>query len=253
MEITCGKCGYKTKVTAGLIKTVIGGGMILGGATGWVTYAFAGLLGFYGGAALIAGLLLAGGSAVLIGKDLNLTISVAKKIADIFNRKGYKCNACKATDWKFSGFEYADVIVGDEHKHELLVAITGAQKELYIASGFLSSSVVNEYFIQELETTLLRNVSVYLIVSDFRSHGSDWMKPGYKDALNKLTRLSEKYSHLNLIQTHTHQKGIVVDDRYAIAGSFNFLSNEKVTRKETSLKVYESKAINKVKRALLTK
>ena len=253
MKIKCGNCGYKTIVTMGLIKSAIGGGMIIAGAGGWVTYAFAGLLGFYGGAALIAVLLLAGGSAVLIGKDLNLAISVAQKIADFLNNKGYQCKRCAATDWQFSGFEDADVIAGDEHKRELWAALRGAKKELYIASGFLSSNVVNDNFVQELESALVRNVGVYLIFSDVRSHGSDWMKPGYNEGLSKLTKLSEKYSRLHLIQKHTHQKGIVVDDKYAITGSFNFLSNQNVARKETSLKVYEGKAISKVKRELLKK
>lgn len=251
MEVKCGCCGHKTIVTATLIKTVIGGGMIFGGAAGWVSYAFAGLLGFYGGAALIAGLLLAGGSAVLIGKDLNLAVSVAQKIAGFLNRKGYECESCRATDWQFSGFEDADVVAGEEHKQELRIALAAAKKELYIASGFLSSNVVNEDFVRELESALARNVIVYVIVSDFRSHGSDWMQPGYKEALSKLTNLSEKYTNFQLIQTHTHQKGIIVDDRYAISGSFNFLSNQKVDRKETSLKVFESKAISKFKRELL--
>jgi hypothetical protein len=251
VEVKCENCGHKTIVTGNLIKSVIGGGMIIGGAVGWVTYAFAGLLGFYGGAALIAGLLLAGGSYVLVGKDLNIAVSVAQKIADFLNKKGYKCESCGASDWQFSGFEDADVITGDAHKHELWTALSSAKKELYIASGFLSSNVVNENFVLELEAVLIRNVAVYLIVSDFRSHGSDWMQRGYKEALNNLTKLAKKYSNLQVIQTHTHQKGIVVDDRYAITGSFNFLSNQNVTRKETSLKVYESKVISKVKRELL--
>ncbi len=252
MEIRCGNCGKKTIVNTDLIKGIIGGGMILSGAVGWVTYAFAGLLGFYGGAALIVTVLIAGGSSVLIGKDLNLVVSVAHKIADLMNRRNYPCSSCEATDWQFSGFEDADIIAGDEHKRELCIALRDAKKELYIASGFLSSNVVNEHFVQELEAALVRNVNIYLIVSDGRSHSSDWMKPGYKEALSKLTKLSEKYTQLDLRLTHTHQKGIVVDDRYAITGSFNFLSNKKVVRKETSLKMYESKAISKFKRELLT-
>lgn len=252
MEIKCGKCGNKTIVNANLIKSVIGGGMIFGGAVGWVTYAFAGLLGFYGGAALIVTVLMAGGSAVLIGKDLNLVVSVAHKIADFMNRRNYPCPSCEAIDWQFSGFEDADIIAGDKHKRALSIALRDAKKELYIASGFLSSSVVNEHFVQELESALVRNVSVYLIFADARSHGSDWMKRGYEEALSKLTKLAEKYSHLDLRLKHTHQKGIVVDDKYAIIGSFNFLSNKKVDRKETSFKVYESKAISKFKRELLT-
>ncbi|MCU7556072.1 phospholipase D-like domain-containing protein [Alteromonas sp. ASW11-19] len=251
MEIKCGNCGYETIVNASLIKTVIGGGMIAGGAVGWVTYAFAGLLGFYGGAAAIAGLLLAGGSFVLLGKDFNMAVSVAEKITDIFNKKEYECASCGETDWEFSGFEDADVISGDAHKNELRLAISEVKKELYIASGFLSSNVVNENFIQALRFTLLRNVQIYLIVSDYRSHASFWMKPGYDEALFELNKLSREFSNLQVIQSHTHQKGIVVDDKYAITGSFNFLSNQNVVRKETSLKVFDIKAINKVKREML--
>ena len=187
MEIKCGNCGYKTPVTVNLIKSVIGGGLIAYGFVGWVTYAFAGLLGFYGGAALIVVALLAGGSAVLIGKDLNLVITVAQKITEFFNSKNYQCPSCEATDWQFAGFEDAEVIEGGEHKRELWLAIRGAKKELYIISGFLSSNVVNEHFVKELESTLLRNVSFYLIFSDERSHSSDWMKSGYKEALETLT------------------------------------------------------------------
>ena len=183
MEIRCGSCSYKTMVTKTLIKSVIGGGMIFSGAAGWATYAFAGLLGFYGGAALIAVLLVAGGSAVLIGKDLTLSVSIAQKIASFCSDKGYQCPSCGASDWQFSGFEDADVIVGDEHKRELWLALEDAKNELYIASGFLSSNVVNEHFFRTLTSTLVRNVSVYLIVSDARSHGSDWMYSGYKEAL----------------------------------------------------------------------
>ena len=64
MKIKCDACGYETVVNKNLIKSVIGGGMIFIGAWGWVTYAFAGLLGFYSGAALIAVALLSGGMLI---------------------------------------------------------------------------------------------------------------------------------------------------------------------------------------------
>ena len=46
---------------------------------------FAGLLGFYGGAALIAIALLAGGGAVLASKDSAAVVRVGTKITDILN------------------------------------------------------------------------------------------------------------------------------------------------------------------------
>ncbi len=72
------------------------------------------------------------------------------------------------------------------------------------------------------------------------------MKTGYEHAYTLLASLSEEQKGLMLIQKHTHQKGIVVDKQYAVVGSFNFLSNQRVAREETSLKVYEADASEKL-------
>ena len=250
MKIKCDTCGYETIVTKSLLNGVLGSVVMSGGIIGWLTYAFAGVLGFYGGAAAIALALIAGGGSLLMGKDLGLIVRVGEKIADIFNRKNYPCEECKRTDWVFSGFKNAEVIIAAQHKSELAVAFKDVRKVLFIASGFLSSHVVNKAFIEKLETVLRKNVSVKLIFSDIRSH-SDWMKSGYSEALDSLTALSKIYPNLELIQKHTHQKGIVVDNQYAIVGSFNFLSNHKVARDESSIKIYESEAIAKLSKEFL--
>lgn len=64
MNVKCSSCGYETQVNATLLKGLIGGTLLSGAALGWTTYAFAGLLGFHGGAALITVTLLAGGGSV---------------------------------------------------------------------------------------------------------------------------------------------------------------------------------------------
>ena len=237
-------------MTTSLLKGVLGSAVMSSGIIGWVTYAFAGVLGFYGGAAVIAVGLIAGGGSLLMGKDFGLIVRVGEKIADTFNRKDHPCKGCKRTDWAFSGFKNADVIIASQHKSELAAAFGNVRKVLFIASGFLSSHVVNKAFIEKLETVLNKNISVNLIFSDLRSH-SDWMKTGYTAALASLTTLSKIYPDLNLIQKHTHQKGIVVDQQYAIVGSFNFLSNSNVARDESSIKIYDSKAIAKLSREFL--
>ena len=250
MKIKCGACGYETIVTKSLLKGLLGSVVMSGGIIGWVTFSFAGVLGFYGGAATIALALIAGGGSLLMGKDLGLIVSVGEKIADIFNSKDYPCKECKRTDWGFSGFKNAEVIIASQHKSELAAAFRDVRKVLFIASGFLSSYVVDKTFIDKLEIVLRKNVSVKLIFSDVRSH-SDWMKTGYTEALGYLTTLSKIYPNLELIQKHTHQKGIVVDHQYAIVGSFNFLSNDKVVRDESSVKIYESEAISKLSKEFL--
>jgi hypothetical protein len=102
MKIKCGACGHETIVTKSLLKGLLGSVVMSGGIIGWVTFSFAGVLGFYGGAATIALALIAGGGSLLMGKDLGLIVSVGEKIADIFNSKDYPCKECKRTDWGFS-------------------------------------------------------------------------------------------------------------------------------------------------------
>ena len=220
------------------------------GFSGWVTYAFAGVLGFGGGALTIAIALLAGGGYVLASKDSNAIIAVGQKITGLLNDKKYECPKCNKSRWTFAGYKDTEIVTGAEHRLELRAAFENAKQELCIASGFLSSNVVDLNFIGELEATLRKNVSVKLIFSDSRSH-SDFMAAGYREALNSLKAVTDKYSRLELIQKHTHQKGLVVDDQYAISGSFNFLSNKRVDRQESSTKIYGAKAIEQLKLALL--
>ena len=144
-----------------------------------------------------------------------------------------------------------DLVSGLEHKEELEKALRNARHELVIASGFLSSYVVNESFIPKLRSVLSRHVKITLVFSDIRSH-SDWQVNGFNAALKLLQSLTHEYPNLKLIQKHTHQKGIVVDEKYAVIGSFNFLSNNKVERAETSSKVSYQASIKGLKNDFLS-
>jgi hypothetical protein len=249
MNARCVECGYNLVVSTGVIKSVIGGGLIAYGGFGWVTYAFAGVLGFPGGAITIAAALLAGGGYVLASEESSVIIAIGRKITDLINDK-YPCPKCNKSRWTFAGYKGTEIVTGGDHRLELKAALKNAKQDLCIASGFLSSNVVDLNFIEDLEATLRRNVSVKLIFSDVRSH-SEFMAAGYREALSSLRALTDKYMLLKLIQKHTHQKGIVVDDQYAISGSFNFLSNKRVDRQESSMKIYGAKAIEQFKRDLL--
>ena len=77
------------------------------------------------------------------------------------------------------------------------------------------------------------------------------MQDGYREASENLNALRDKFPKLELIQKHTHQKGIIVDRQYAVIGSFNFLSNKNVARDETSLKIYSVNEILELKREFL--
>lgn len=251
MDAKCVECGKKLPVNTALLKNVVGGSLITGAAVGWTSYAFAGLLGFYGGAALIAIALLAGGGAVLASKDSVAVTKVGTKITDILNKHQFPCSNCGAATWIFAGIQDNDLVSGLAHKTELDKAFQTVRRELVIASGFLSSYVVNEVFAEKLRLVLSKNVAVTLVFSDLRSH-SEWQKTGFKVALKLLDGLSSEYPNLRLLQKHTHQKGIVVDNQYALIGSFNFLSNYRVERAETSSKVSDEASIKGLKNEFLS-
>ena len=251
MDAKCAECGKKLPVNTALLKNVVGGSLITGAAVGWTSYAFAGLLGFYGGAALIAIALLAGGGAVLASKDSAAVAKVGTKITDILNTHEFPCSNCGAVNWIFAGVKGNDLVSGLEHKEVLEKALQNVRHELIIASGFLSYYVVNESFVRKLRSTLARHVKITLVFSDSRSH-SDWQLNGFNAALKLLESVSHEYPNLKLIQKHTHQKGIVVDDQYAVIGSFNFLSNNRVERAETSSKVSDEASIKGLKNEFLS-
>ena len=107
------------------------------------------------------------------------------------------------------------------------------ERGLYVASGLsYRRYVVNQAFLQQLAAVLDRATTAYC--RHWRI--TTGVTNGYVKALPHLEALEAQYANLQIIQKHTHQKGIVVDNRYAIVGSFNFLSNAKVQRDETSLK-----------------
>ena len=250
MNAKCTNCGHTLIVSTDLIKKIIGGGLATYGAVGWVTYSFAGLLGFYGGALVIAVALLAGGGAVLASKDSKAIIAVGKKITDFLNERRYECPTCGQSSWEFSGYRDAEIISGSRHKQELSAAFQNVKKELYIASGYISSHVVDLQLLKQLKEILENEIAITLIFSGSASH-TNFMTQGYSESFQSLEALSKQHPNLKLVQKHTHQKGIVVDTQYAIVGSFNFLSNKKVSKQETSSKLYDQKAIETFKKELL--
>lgn len=251
MDITCKKCGYKSAVNTKTVRGLIGGSLIGASVLGWFNYVFAGLLWFNGGALLIASALLAGGGAILLGKDFGLVVKVGEKLASALGEMGLACSKCGAKKWKFSGTQGLEVISGSEHRDALYVGLEEAVSEVIIASGFLSAFVVNEEFAQLLGASLKRGVKVTLIFPDEPYGSVSHENGGYEEALKRLLRLANEYPKLNLIKRYTHQKALIVDERYAIVGSFNFLSNLKAARDETSAKIFDRKAISEIRKTLL--
>lgn len=250
VKIRCSNCSYETMVSKQAMKNLLGAGLVGAGAYGWVNYTFAGLLGFYGGAALIAGALVTGGVVVLSQDNSNLIHAVGKKIAKTLSKSQYKCEECGNSDWIFAGYGNNKVITGKQHIQELRDSIKIAENSLVIVSGFMSSYVVNQDFTLALKQKLEQGCMVTLIFPTRDEHAkTDWMLRAYDIGISNLDCLSF-YSEFKIVYANTHQKGIVVDSEYAIVGSYNFLMNARSVKEESSIKVYDVDSIDSFRDSL---
>ena len=142
-------------------------------------------------------------------------------------------------------------IEGKAHKKELIDSINNSKKDLIILSGWITDYVVikDENFLPSLISALQKGVNVYLGYGyeRFGKHESQYATA----ALKEFESLEEKYSNLNIRVFANHQKILIKDDEYIICGSFNWLSNNKVTNKEASFKIIDSDEVIKIKEDFL--
>ncbi|SPJ32855.1 phospholipase D-like domain-containing protein [Kushneria phyllosphaerae] len=135
-----------------------------------------------------------------------------------------------------------------DHDAERTHALKTAKKELMIVSGWLSDRVINDQFCGLLESALERGVNVHIAYGASDRDGQHRLSD---TAIKALKRLKETGDHsrkgrLTIVQRPTHEKCLVVDNRYAIVGSFNWLANAHYRDRETSLKVHQRRVVGEL-------
>lgn len=113
-----------------------------------------------------------------------------------------------------------------EHPAILLDAISTAKSRLMIISPWMTTEVVNDDFVERLESTLKRGTSVF-IGYGIGDVGTETvaLKPHAEKARGMLRDLSERYPKFTFLRLGgTHAKLLVKDDQYAVITSFNWLS-----------------------------
>ena len=133
-----------------------------------------------------------------------------------------------------------------QHFQALDDAIADAKETLCIRSGWITSYVVTQEFAGKFRVALNRGVSIYI--------ESGWRKSGQSKQPDNTAFVSAKGILKNLVDAShfkrkgkeysmgklfvgdvpTHIKEVVVDGRYYISGSNNWLSNASHTNKEAS-------------------
>lgn len=114
----------------------------------------------------------------------------------------------------------SEVIHTYELRNYLFKSLKEAQTRLMIVSPWIKRNVVNQEFLSVLEDTLKRKVKVYII---YGIKGSKFQNDTW--SIKELEKLSDNYKNLKFSKTrNSHRKLVICDDKFAIAGSFNFLS-----------------------------
>lgn len=151
------------------------------------------------------------------------------------------------------------VLHGEEHRQALREAIAEARKELIIVSPWLRSDAVDNELIGWLEAALRRHKGLRITVGygiERDTGKQDWQSRDQRRALSRLNKLGNRNrGRLRTVEIgNTHEKVILVDRRYAIVTSFNFLSfNPKPgrgIRRETGLLVEDKNQVAALRASL---
>jgi phosphatidylserine/phosphatidylglycerophosphate/cardiolipin synthase-like enzyme len=124
-----------------------------------------------------------------------------------------------------------------KHRVKLLSSLAIANRQIIILSGWVMSYSVNEEFRNSLKKALTRGVDVF-IGYGYQSQTSTSKEEVYNKAENNLKDLQQWSSTnktkgiLEIFYYPNHSKILICDNKYAIYGSFNWLSNGGGTENE---------------------
>ncbi len=111
-----------------------------------------------------------------------------------------------------------------DHPPLLHKAIIDSQERLMIISPWIRSGVVNRKFIQEFEKMLKRGVQAYIGYGIAKEEDPNRYQSDIQ-AERDLKNLSEKYDNFSFVRFgDTHAKIIIMDRKFAVQSSFNWLS-----------------------------
>lgn len=148
---------------------------------------------------------------------------------------------------KYTDESKLEKIDGINHYEFLLSSIEEAKHSIYILSGWLSNSVIDNTFITLLNNALKRGVNVYI------GYGWQDFKGVHKDNYQALENLRGIYRNkmkfnysgdILVSKFPNHQKILIIDDKYIVVGSANWLSNKTYKNEEFSFAIYSKKLSN---------
>jgi len=166
----------------------------------------------------------------------------------------------------------ASLVLDCDHLHILRTAIDEAEQELIIVTPWIRGSQANsepKRFARDIVSALERGVKVTVIYGYISAEGKD---DNDSDAENYLQKILSQYPNSSLIclgkekylqSKGTHERILLCDSKYAVVGSWNWLSHpyrdycnrkrgdtKAQIRRETSVKLSEAVSIAELKQRI---
>lgn len=111
-------------------------------------------------------------------------------------------------------------IQNEAHPYYLIEAFKTAVSNIYIVSPWVRNKVLEKYK-EYMESALKNGVNVYINYG-ISGKGKEDID---KEAQKYFNELKKKYKNLHIYgNSNTHAKTLICDDKWAVAGSFNWLS-----------------------------
>jgi len=142
-----------------------------------------------------------------------------------------------------------EIVKGFHHVTLRNKAIEDAKESLIITSGWVTKNVVNQEFISKLQSKVNNGVKIRIIYGFKDSKGLHKSTKSSEHLLYELKK-NNKEGDVKIIIKPNHSKIIVVDNKYCICGSYNWLSNNRASNKELSFKSYDKDVISDTKEAV---
>ena len=156
-------------------------------------------------------------------KNKNLINDLKKNLKKIDNQN-FNSNINNISNKEIKVIENAK-----DHRKFLLKTLDQAQKTIVIFSGWLTDYSVNEEFRNKIKSCLDRGVDI-IIAWGYKKSGS--ISSEHKNAGEKAVRELQEWTALNktkgTLETFyfpNHSKILTCDTKFAVMGSFNWLSN----------------------------
>jgi hypothetical protein len=116
-----------------------------------------------------------------------------------------------------------------EIRHKFQEAIRDARERLLIISAFISSDVVNDAFVTQLDKLLRNGCRIWIgygMDANNAQRVAERNRPAWRDAEDRLLELSERHGTRCVVRDlkGSHVKRVICDASFTIGGSYNYLS-----------------------------